>query len=115
MLQLNMKDDYGRIYYTDAEAFRLVYNNPKVDLSNVILDDASKFNTAVEQLYSSIPKIKQYKALDKSVKEFDKANQNEWYMPKEYADFDIAKWVLDQCSDDTELQRAGNELSLYQA
>ena len=114
MLQLNMKDDYGRIYYTDAEAFRLVYNNPKVDLSNVILDDASKFNTAVEQLYSSIPKIKQYKALDKSVKEFDKANQNEWYMPKEYADFDIAKWVLDQCSDDTELQRAGKELMAIQ-
>ena len=113
MLQLNMKDDYGRIYYTDAEAFRLVYNNPKVDLSNVILDDASKFNTAVEELYSDVPKLKQYVPLDISIEEFDKNNQNNWFMPKEYIDFDIAKWVLEQCDGDTELQRAGKELNAF--
>ena len=31
-------------------------------------------------------------------------------MPKEYQEMDIAKWVLDQCKTDAELQRAGDEL-----
>jgi DNA polymerase III alpha subunit len=35
-------------------------------------------------------------------------------MPEEYKDFDIAKFILDQCKDQAELQRAGEELILYQ-
>jgi DNA polymerase III alpha subunit len=35
-------------------------------------------------------------------------------MPKEYHDMDIAQFVLDQCQDDSELQRAGQELLLFQ-
>ena len=35
-------------------------------------------------------------------------------MPKEYIDFDIAKWVLEQCNSDEELQRAGKELMMFQ-
>ena len=45
-----------------------------------------------------------------SVKEFDSQNQSQWQMPKEYYDMDIAKWVLDQCKTEEELQRAGDEL-----
>ena len=35
-------------------------------------------------------------------------------MPEEYKNIDIAKWVLDQCTADTELQRAGEELIEFQ-
>ena len=35
-------------------------------------------------------------------------------MPAEYKTFDIAQFVLDQCNGDAELQRAGEELLLYQ-
>ena len=35
-------------------------------------------------------------------------------MPDSYADFDIAKFVLDQCQNGAELQRAGEELLIYQ-
>ena len=34
-------------------------------------------------------------------------------MPEEYYSFDIAKWVLDQCKNEEELQRAGDELLKY--
>ena len=34
-------------------------------------------------------------------------------MPQEYSDMDIAKWVLEQCADQNELQRAGAELMEY--
>ena len=109
-----MKDKFGRVFFTENEAVRLVYKKPKVSLEDVLLEDPTKFNKAVEDLYSSIPKIKKYTELEQSIEEFDKARQSDWFMPKEYADFDIAKWVLDQCKGDAELQRAGQELMAFQ-
>ena len=35
-------------------------------------------------------------------------------MPVEYYELDIAKWVLDQCKNQAELQRAGDELLKFQ-
>ena len=35
-------------------------------------------------------------------------------MPQEYYNLDIAKYILDQCNTDEELQRAGQELILFQ-
>jgi DNA polymerase III alpha subunit len=35
-------------------------------------------------------------------------------MPEEYKNFDIAKYVLDLCQNDEELQRVGEELILFQ-
>ena len=37
-------------------------------------------------------------------------NQSNWHLPVEYKNMDIAKWVLDQCKTEAELQRAGDEL-----
>jgi DNA polymerase-3 subunit alpha len=109
-----MKDQYGQVYLNEDEAMKLVYSNPKIDVSTITIDDASKFNKAVEDLYSNVPKLKQYVPINTSIEDFDKNNQNNWFMPKEYIEFDIVKWVLEQCDGDTELQRAGNELMAFQ-
>ena len=109
-----MIDQYGQVYLNEAEALRLVYSNPTIDLNTITIDNASKFNKAVEELYSNVPKLKQYVPMNTSIEEFDRNNQSNWFMPKEYIDFDIAKWVLEQCDGDTELQRAGDELMAFQ-
>jgi DNA polymerase III alpha subunit len=50
-----------------------------------------------------------------SIEEFNAHNQSQWHMPEEYlSSMDIAKWVLDQCRTQEELQRVGEELILYQ-
>ena len=49
-----------------------------------------------------------------SIEDFDNNNQSNWYMPTEYKELDIAKFVLDQCTNEAELQRAGEELILFQ-
>jgi DNA polymerase III alpha subunit len=46
--------------------------------------------------------------------EFDEQRQSQWLFPKEYKDMDIAKWILEQCTSESELQRAGEELLLFQ-
>ena len=54
------------------------------------------------------------KLIKARLKEFDKQNQNNWFMPKEYAEMDIAQFILDQANGTAELQRAGEELLLFQ-
>ena len=49
-----------------------------------------------------------------SVEEFDRQNQNNWYMPDDYKSLDIAEYLLNKCVNDKQLQRVGQELLLYQ-
>jgi DNA polymerase III alpha subunit len=51
---------------------------------------------------------------DTSVLEFDAKNQCRWFMPEEYQNIDIARYVLDLCTTQEQLQRVGEELLLYQ-
>lgn len=51
---------------------------------------------------------------DISIAEFDRQRQELWMMPAEYRDMDIAAYVLGLCSTETQLQRVGQELLMYQ-
>jgi len=51
---------------------------------------------------------------DISVPEFDQERQNQWFMPEEYRDIDIAQYILSLCTTQEQLQRAGEELLLFQ-
>ena len=49
-----------------------------------------------------------------SVPEFHAAQQQNWHMPEEYCQLDIAVYILSLCDSESELQRCGQELLLYQ-
>ena len=49
-----------------------------------------------------------------SVDEYDLMNQHNWLMPEEYKELDIAQHVIDCCKTDAEIQRAGQELLMFQ-
>ena len=49
-----------------------------------------------------------------SVDEYDMMNQRNWLMPEEYKQIDIAQHVIDLCKTDAEIQRAGQELLMFQ-
>jgi DNA polymerase III alpha subunit len=44
----------------------------------------------------------------------DEQNQSIWFLPDTYKDFDIAKYVIGLCETDSELQRVGEELIMFQ-
>jgi DNA polymerase III alpha subunit len=48
------------------------------------------------------------------LEDFDAHNQEQWIMPQKYKDFDISKWLLEQCQNEEELQRVAKELLMYQ-
>ena len=109
-------NNYGQAYTTQDELCELLYKNPKLDLSRFHVDDPRSYNQAVRELYAELPVLTQFDHIQTlTVEEFDQRQQNNWHMPEQYKQLDIAKWVLDQCSTDAELQRCGHELLLFQA
>jgi DNA polymerase III alpha subunit len=108
------RDQFGLSYVTEQELCDLLYSDPGIDLTQFLVDDPLVFNSAVKSLYANMPELKTYISYDVDVEEFDRVQQAEWHMPDQYLDFDIAKWLLEQCKTDQELQRVGQELLLYQ-
>ncbi len=108
------KDEYGIVYHSELDLFQALYENPKLDISKFNVTNPEIFNKSADTLYSEGPRLQSIEKPSISVEDFDKENQSQWNMPKEYADMDICKWILDQCSNDQELQRCGDELIKYQ-
>ena len=107
-----LTDKFGQQIYTEQDLCDLYLTNPDIELKNVLVFEQIKFDAGLD--LQKIPHLIQYEPSSQTVKEFDEELRNKWFIPDEYRDFDIAKFVLDQCADEAELQRAGEELLLYQ-
>lgn len=108
-------DKFGQQFTNTNELVEMLYEHPDLDLSLFIIEDPENFNRAIDDTYAEIHKLKLYKEpIDQSIEDFDRKNQSEWWIPENYKDMDIAKWLLSQCKNDAELQRVGEELILYQ-
>lgn len=102
-----MKTDvYGQQVFTEKDVCEQLMRNP-------VLEDYGTF--LVENISDIDTIIKHYIEPDVDIDEFHRQNQQNWLMPKEYKQLDIAKHILDLCKTNYELQRVGEELLLYQA
>lgn len=106
-------DEYGRSIISDSELAELLYTNPQLTIDDITIVNPEKYNSAIKSLYLDYKPLKKLATLNGSVAEYHSMNQQEWFMPDEYKNMDIAKWVLEQCADQNELQRAGQELMEY--
>jgi DNA polymerase III alpha subunit len=107
-------DRLGQAYSSTDELCDLLYQNPDIDISNILVEDPYKYNNAVKDFYVDLPVLERYVDRDITVEQFDSKNQARWLMPEEYSNMDIAQWLLDRCETQEELQRIGQELLLYQ-
>ncbi len=107
-------DKFGRISVAEDELCDLIYTEPSADLSMFLVEDPEHFNQSVAATHYESPLLKKYQELVLDIDQFDQKNQENWYMPNEYRDLDIAKWLLDQCHSEPQLQRVAEELLLFQ-
>ena len=107
-------DQFGQVYLTEFDLVDLLYRNPNLNLGNYPVLDPEYYNSSVDDFYLELEKLSKYREPDVDIDEFDRINQNKWFMPVEYENFDIAEWVLNQCKNSDELQRCGQELLLFQ-
>ena len=106
-------DKYGQQIYTEQDICDYYLVNNAAHLKNVLVSDKITFSPALS--LENIPNLIHHIVNeDLSIEDFDNKCKENWYIPKGYLELDIAKFVLDQCNTEAELQRAGEELLLYQ-
>ena len=104
-------DKYGQQIYTEDDLCGLYLSDPEIKIKEVITDTPIQLSDIID--LSNTPKFIQH-SIDVSINDFDTNAQSKWFIPESYKDFDIAKYVLDLCQTDEELQRVGQELLMFQ-
>lgn len=102
-------DNYGQLILTEDDLCDLYMRDPTRTINTCLVDDKIKLDNIFLST-ENLPTLVEYVESKLSLEEFDNNNQLQWQMPAEYYEIDIAKWVLDQCKNEEELQRAGDEL-----
>ena len=104
-------DNFGIPRFTNKDLVDMIYSG-HVDKCHVVLceqsDDVDKFNTAMEE--QGFDKLQKYIPIDVDEKTFDGALQSEWFMPDEYKTLNVIDYVLQRVVNQTEAERAGEEL-----
>tara|TARA_B110000977_G_scaffold182674_1_gene244547 strand:+ start:38 stop:511 length:474 start_codon:yes stop_codon:yes gene_type:complete len=96
-----IKNKFGEIVYNIEDVVDLMMSEQNV--SSITVDDTVKLDNTLPESDISL-----------SVDEYDLMNQHNWLMPEEYKQIDIAQHVIDCCKTDAEIQRAGEELLMFQ-
>jgi len=100
-------DKFGNVIYNTNDVVELIYSNKEHLLEKIYSEDLEEFkNLPTKKIDSSIYNI--------DIEEFDQICQGEWFMPDEYKNFNIVECVLDQTANETEYQRAVEELTEYE-
>jgi len=107
-----INDYYGRPIYTERDLVDIYMKNPNQSLQNTLT--ATKIDIDPELEIENVPELIEHTLAQVSVADFDEEMRSKWHMPAKYRELDIAKWLLEQCKHEEEIQRVGKELLLYQ-
>lgn len=90
---------------TDVLSIKNLTISQTVDLQQLIqiLEDLNQLATWTRPTNDAV-----------SVSNYDAVQQQNWHMPVNYKELDIAEYVLSLCQTQEELQRCGTELILFQ-
>jgi len=107
-------NDYGAVFLTPEELFENLYNGKIKDFKNIFLDKAiaDQFNSAKNLNKDSFDNLEEYQQPTESLDLFDRANQEDWFMPNEYKNMDIEGFLVDQCPKQN-YERLVDELVLF--
>jgi DNA polymerase III alpha subunit len=106
------QNKFSELIFSESDVIDLVMQGHAPDMFNgMIVDDSVNLTQWPDNL---APGFQQQRLHTCSVSEWHAQQQKHWHMPDQYKDMDIAKHVLALCDSETELQRCGAELMLYQ-
>ncbi len=105
-------DNYGNPIFNEKDLLDAYMSNPDLLLKKCFVDSTINFDPTL--VIENKPELVEYIDPKMDKESFDQISQSIWLMPDSYKNLDIAKWVLDQCRGEDELQRAGKELLLFQ-
>jgi DNA polymerase III alpha subunit len=107
-------DKFGQIIFAQQDVCDLLMQGVAYATIHNMLVDSSIDLEKISTLVSNSQALIAYNESTQSVTDFDRQQQQNWFMPEEYQQLDIAEHVLDLCKTQEQLQRVGEELLLYQ-
>lgn len=103
-------DKYGQHIFSENDLCDALMNDPDLVLQGVLVQSEIKNTLDIVNFPSTFTYVEN----SKSIEDFDKENQEVWFMPEEYKQLNIVEYVLNLCTTDIELERVGQELILFQ-
>ena len=106
--------DFNEILLDQQDVFDGLYSGKITSLDSINLDDktVNQFNQARQENADPFPLLHAFEQTVNSIEEFDRQNQNNWFMPDKYKTLDIEEWLLDSCPEQN-LNRLHQELVLF--
>jgi len=107
-------NEYGQILRTEQEVIDLLYQNPELDIKSINVDAQSvdRFNLSAN-LCEVDACLKHLESITDNIAEFDRKNQQDWFVPAEYKNFKIVEFLLDKTENEEQYSRVVQELDLY--
>ena len=107
-------NEYGQILRTEQEIIDLLYQNPELDIKSINVDTQSvdRFNQSANLCDVDVC-LKHLESITDDIKEFDRKNQQDWFLPAGYKNFKIVEFLLDKTENEEQYSRVVQELDLY--
>jgi len=112
-----IKNKFGELVFNEDDIFSIIMQGHQVtDLTDVYIDASIDLKNVISVLENpgTISTWQAPNASNITVDEYDVLKQQQWFMPQEYNNLDIAEYVLELCKNEQELQRCGQELLMFQ-
>ena len=106
-------DKFNNPIFNDTDVFKLLYKKNTSVLPQLLVD----INSEIENLENISDFQFKKNILDcnnNSIQEFDHQHQQQWFMPPEYVDFDVAAYCISKCESISEQNRVFEELSEFE-
>jgi hypothetical protein len=108
------QNKFSELVFDEHDVVDLLMQGRDLTTFDHMIVDESVDLARMPDFLESAPGFKQQRFHTCSVPEWHTQNQHVWHMPAEYKDLDIAAYILGLCGSESELQRCGQELLLYQ-
>ena len=108
-------DELGIPRFSNKDLINMIYSG-NVDKCHVVLcdesDDVNLFNKAAKE--QGLSELTKYIPIDVEQKDFDNKLQSEWFMPDEFKNMDLYRFLEEKCERVNELQRMELEYHEYE-
>jgi DNA polymerase III alpha subunit len=109
-----IQNKFSELIFSDSDLCDLIMQGHNLGTLDGVIVDHTVDPMRWPDIIQSTVNLQQQRTHNCSVPEFHQMQQSNWHMPDEYKNLDIAKHVLELCQNETELQRCGKELLLFQ-
>jgi DNA polymerase III alpha subunit len=107
-------DNLGIPRFSNRDLINMIYSG-NIDKCHVVLcdpnDDVDRFNAAMEA--QGLPTLQKYIPIDVDQKTFDGVCQSEWFMPDEYKDLDVVRFINNRELTHKQRERVHEELQAF--